>query len=148
MNETKMKPAILLVDDDPDDLFFLTEAFQEIDSNYTYVEAYDGEAALAILNEMNAHQEQPALIVLDINMPILSGRELLTMLKDDPLYCNIPVVVFTTSSNPFDRQHCQQYGVELITKPLSHKGLHGLVKHMLRACQPLPAPAGNSTVSG
>ena len=135
MNETTMKPAILLVDDDPDDLFFLTEAFQDVNSNYTYVEAYDGEAALAILKDMYSRNEQPALIVLDINMPILSGRELLTILKDDPNYCTIPVVVFTTSSNPFDRQHCRHYQVDLITKPLSHKGLHGIVKHMLRYCQ-------------
>ncbi len=139
MNEMKTKPAILLVDDDPDDLFFLTEAFQDVNNNYTYVEAYDGEAALAILKEMCSRNEQPALIVMDINMPILSGRELLTILKDDPDYCTIPVVVFTTSSNPFDRQHCQHYQVDLITKPLSHKGLHGIVKHMLRYCQQVPA---------
>jgi CheY-like chemotaxis protein len=133
MNETTMKPAVLLVDDDPDDVFFLTEAFQQVDSNYAYVEAYDGEAALAILKDMYSRKEQPALIVLDINLPLLSGRELLTILKDDPKYSNIPVVVFTTSSNPFDRQHCKQYQVELMTKPLSHKGLNGLAKHMLRS---------------
>jgi CheY-like chemotaxis protein len=136
MNDMKMKPSILLIDDDPDDLFFLTEAFQQADNNYTYVEAYDGEAALAILKDMNSRNEQPALIVLDINMPILSGRELLTMLKDNPDYSNIPIVVFTTSSNPFDRQHCRHYQVELITKPLSHKGLHGVAKYMLRYCKP------------
>jgi CheY-like chemotaxis protein len=140
MNDMKMKPSILLIDDDPDDLFFLTEAFQQADNNYTYVEAYDGEAALAILKDMNSRNEQPALIVLDINMPILSGRELLTMLKDNPDYCNIPIVVFTTSSNPFDRQHCRHYQVELITKPLSHKGLHGVAKYMLRYCKPGIAP--------
>lgn len=141
MNKTTMKPAILLVDDDPDDLFFLTEAFQDVNNDYTYVEAYDGEAALAILKDMYSRDEQPALIVLDINMPILSGRELLTILKGDPDYCTIPVVVFTTSSNPFDRQHCQHYKVDLITKPLSHKGLHGLAKHMLRYCQQMPLAA-------
>lgn len=145
MNESQMKPAILLVEDDPDDLFFLTEAFQNADNSYTYVEAYDGEAALAILKDMYSRNEQPALIVLDINMPILSGRELLTILKEDPDYSHIPVVVFTTSSNPFDRQHCRQYQVDLITKPLSHKGLDGLVKHMLRYAKPTPVasqPAG------
>ncbi|HYH16873.1 MAG TPA: response regulator [Flavisolibacter sp.] len=144
MNESMTKPAVLLVEDDPDDLFFLTEAFQDVDNSYTYVEAYDGEAALAILKDMHDRGEQPALIVLDINMPILSGRELLTILKDDPNYRNIPIVVFTTSSNPFDRQHCQHYQVDLITKPLSHKGLNGLVKYMLRYIKQAPvtdAPA-------
>lgn len=136
MNDSTMKPSVLLIDDDPDDLFFLTEAFQQADNNYSYVEAYDGEAALAILRDMNSRNEQPALIVLDINMPIISGRELLTMLKDNPDYSNIPVVVFTTSPNPFNRQHCMHYQVELITKPLSHKGLHGVAKYMLRYCNP------------
>lgn len=144
MNETTMKPAVLLVDDDPDDVFFLTEAFQQVDSNYAYVEAYDGEAALAILKDMYSRKEQPALIVLDINLPLLSGRELLTILKEDTNYCNIPIVVFTTSSNPFDRQHCQNYQVDLITKPMSHKGFRGLVKYMLRYIKQVPltgAPA-------
>ena len=129
-----MKPAILLIDDDPDDLFFLAEAFQATDNSYTYIEAYDGEAALALLKDMHARSEQPALIVLDINMPILSGRELLKILKEDTAFSNIPIVVFTTSSNPFDRQHCAHYNVDLITKPLSHKGLHGLVRKMLSYC--------------
>lgn len=145
MNDSKMKPAILLVEDDPDDLFFLTEAFQNVDNSYTYVEAYDGEAALAILKDMYSRNEQPALIVLDINMPILSGRELLTILKEDPDYHNIPIIVFTTSSNPFDRQHCRLHQVDLITKPLSHKGLQGLVKYMLRYVK--KAPAANEPVS-
>lgn len=136
MNKSTTKPAILLVDDDPDDLFFLTEAFQNVNNNYTYVEAYDGEAVLAILKDMYSRNEQPALIVLDINMPILSGRELLTIIKEHPDYSTIPVVVFTTSSNPLDRQHCRLYQVDLITEPLNHKGLHGLVKHMLRYTKP------------
>ena len=143
----KKKEAILLVDDDPDDLFFLTEALQDIDDEHTYVEAYDGEAALEILKGMNKKGERPALIILDINMPILSGRELLTILKSHPVYNTIPVVVFTTSSNPFDRQHCQQYNVDLITKPLSHKGLHGLAKHMLSHINKVTIPAKANVLS-
>jgi CheY-like chemotaxis protein len=139
LNNMKKQEAILLVDDDPDDLFLLTEALQDIDSEYVYVEAYDGEAALELLKDMNKKGDRPSLIVLDINMPILSGRELLTILKSHPVYNSIPVVVFTTSSNPFDRQHCQQYNVDLITKPLSHKGLHGLARHMLSYCKEIPA---------
>lgn len=135
MNDSTMKPSILLVDDDPDDLFFLMEALQQADDNYTYVEAYDGEAALTILKDMQSRNEQPALIVLDINMPVISGRELLTILKNNPDFSHIPIILFTTSSNLFDRQFCRQYQVELITKPLSHKGLHGVAKYMLRYCQ-------------
>ena len=134
MNETTMKPAILLVDDDPDDLFFLTEAFQDVNSNYTYVEAYDGEAALAILKDMYSRNEQPALIVLDINMPILSGRELLTILKDDPNYCTIPVVVFTTSSHKSDKDFAQKWGADFITKPLVYNELEELAKEFVSKC--------------
>ncbi|WP_082886620.1 response regulator [Flavisolibacter tropicus] len=141
MNDTTMKPSVLLIDDDPDDLFFLTEAFQQVDDNYSYVEAYDGEAALTLLKDMKSRNEQPALIVLDINMPILSGTELLTIFKDNPDYYNIPVVVFTTSSSALDRQYCRQYQVELITKPQSHKGLYAVAKYMLRYCQPGVVPS-------
>ena len=137
----KKKEEILLVDDDPDDLFLLTEALQDVDNTYSYIEAYDGEAAMEILKGLSKSGEYPSLIILDINMPIMSGRELLTILKTHPVYKSIPVVVFTTSSNPFDRHHCQQYQVELITKPLSHKGLHGVAKYMLKHCHKVVATA-------
>lgn len=127
-------PAILLVDDDPDDLFLLTDAIKSIDPLCELVEAYDGDAALALLEELCNRQEVPDLIVLDINMPIMDGRELLAHLKSRKPFNDIPVVVYTTSSNLFDKLHCEQYHVDLIPKPTTSTGLTQTASLMLQYC--------------
>ena len=128
-------PTILLVDDDPDDLFLLSDAIKSINPQCELVEAYDGDAALALLKKLYNREEVPDLIVLDINMPIMDGRELLTHLKKSKPFKDIPVVVYTTSSNLFDRLHCEQYQVKLIPKPNTTSGLAQTVNLMLQYCK-------------
>jgi two-component system, response regulator len=124
--------TILLVDDDPDDLFILSDAFKTADPSCEIVEAYDGDAALQLLNNMFQRKVVPDLIVLDINMPILDGREMLRQLKSNDRYKDIPVIVYTTSSNSFDKLHCAQFDVELITKPSTLTSIEQAVRDMLR----------------
>lgn len=130
-----VKPAvILLVDDDPDDLAILTEAFQQVDNTHEIVEAYDGKAALLLLDEMKSREELPFLVVLDINMPILDGRQVLKLMKENKDLKDIPVVVLSTSSSFFDKQYCDQYGVELITKPSTMGSLVEIARRILSIC--------------
>lgn len=128
-------PTILLVDDDPDDLFLLTDAIKSINPHCGLIEAYDGDAALVLLEELCSRNEVPDLIVLDINMPIMDGRELLTQLKSREVYKDIPVVVYTTTSNLFDKLHCDQYHVDLIPKPYTSTGLEQTASLMLQYCK-------------
>ena len=74
-----MRPYILLVDDDPDDLMLLSEALFSADNSIELKEAGDGRAALNFLRSLNNKATHPCLIVLDINMPVLDGRELLAI---------------------------------------------------------------------
>jgi CheY-like chemotaxis protein len=128
-------PTILLVDDDPDDLLLLSDAIKSMDTHCELIEAYDGDAAVALLKELSNRGKVPDLIVLDINMPIMDGRELLTHLKRSKAFKDIPVVVYTTSSNLFDRLHCDQYHVELILKPNTSSGLAQTASLMLQYCK-------------
>ena len=130
MNNSKY---ILLVDDDPDDLMFLREAIESFE-DIIIIECPDGISALNVLKDNQQNNNLPCLIVLDINMPILDGREVLAVLKSDPLLKNIPVLVFTTSSNPADINYCSQYGVEMLSKPINVGKLHEMAKKMLGLC--------------
>ena len=119
-------PLILIVDDDPDDIFLLSNALMSKDPSIKIVEAYDGEAALALLEDMIESVELPNLIIVDINMPVMDGREFLSIIKNKPETKNIRSVMYTTSVNLFDKVHCQSLNTELIVKPSSTDKLNKL----------------------
>ncbi|MFI0151323.1 response regulator [Streptomyces lydicus] len=109
---------VLLVEDDPADAMLIEDALVERGVARTLDQAVDGVAALEHLRD--PAKERPDLIVLDLNMPRMNGRELLAVLKDDPDLGSIPVVVLTTSAAPDDindayRQHANAY----VTKPVN-----------------------------
>ena len=106
-----------LVDDDPDDLMLLKEAIHSINDTIRFTEAKDGRSALEYLTRTKNDHELPSLIILDINMPVVNGRDLLTNIKKEKRLQQIPIIVLTTSSYPGDIDFCRQYEVELITKP-------------------------------
>ncbi|GAB4093669.1 response regulator [Flaviaesturariibacter terrae] len=119
---------ILYVDDDPDDILIMEEAFRDVD-DYDLVTLEHGAALLHFLERSLCF---PSLIVLDINMPVLNGRETLRRLKQHPLYQQIPVVLFSTSGSPSERLYAAAYGTELICKPYDFHGLCKSVQRLLR----------------
>ncbi|MEV5480204.1 MULTISPECIES: response regulator [Streptomyces] len=109
---------VLLVEDDPADAMLIEDALIARDMTRSLNQAVDGVAALEYLRD--PANERPDLIVLDLNMPRMNGRELLAALKDDSDLCSIPAVVLTTSAAPDDiedayRQHANAY----VTKPVN-----------------------------
>jgi len=125
---------ILLVDDDPDDLMLIKEAINSVDGKFDFQEATDGRHALNFLRALDSVDKHPCLIVLDINMPVLGGRDMLAILKNDPGLKHIPVVVFSTSSNPADAEYCKQFDVELITKPFDMTLLIEAARRLISYC--------------
>ena len=87
--------TIMLVDDDEADVLLITEALSAGDAERTVCRARDGAEALAFLRD--PARPRPDLIILDLNMPRMNGRELLTIIKTDPDLHLIPTVVLTTS---------------------------------------------------
>ncbi|WP_412030442.1 response regulator [Deinococcus yunweiensis] len=87
---------VLLVDDNVTDLLLATEAFLELDATVSVVTFASGQETLDYLHA-SAHENLPDVIVLDINMPVLSGFDVLRHLKDDPDLQLIPVVMLSTS---------------------------------------------------
>lgn len=90
---------ILLVEDNPGDVVLTREALRDCKVHTNLSVAHDGEAALTFLRRQGAHAEapRPDLILLDLNLPRLSGREVLAAIKADEQLRRIPVVVLTSS---------------------------------------------------
>ncbi len=99
--------TIMIIDDDEDDRFFFCSAVKEINSSYIYLEAKNGKEALEILRDT---VKLPDFIFLDINMPIMGGKECLAELKRDEKLKHIPVIMYTTSSFQTDIESTRQLG--------------------------------------
>jgi CheY-like chemotaxis protein len=112
---------ILLVEDSPTDVMMTREALEYYKVLNPVHVAEDGVAAMAYLRREGEHSDapRPGLIILDLNLPRKSGREVLQELKADPDLMTIPVVVLTTSKSAEDV--ARTYGLHAncyITKPV------------------------------
>lgn len=125
---------ILWADDDNDDLMLMREALEGIDHCHKITEANNGREVLDHLNSIADPTLYPCLIILDMNMPVLNGRETLAILKSEEKFSAIPVVVFTTSSSEMDRMFCRRFGVEMYTKPDDFLGHQQTIQKLLQFC--------------
>ena len=128
------KNTILWADDDADDLQMMREILLKNNEDYKIVEVNNGKEALNYLDRIE-EQDYPSLIILDINMPILDGKETLSILKTEKKYESIPVVVFTTSESQLDKMFCKKFGTEMITKPPNFNCLETAVMKLLGFCK-------------
>jgi two-component system, chemotaxis family, response regulator Rcp1 len=122
---------VLLVEDNPGDVRLTREAFKDARLHINLRVASDGVEAMAYLNQGEGFADavRPDLILLDLNLPKKSGREVLEEIKSSPLLQSIPVVILTTSSSETDvvrsyQQHANCY----ISKPVSLEGFLTVVK--------------------
>ena len=128
------KNTILWADDDVDDLQMMREILVKNKRDFSVVEVENGKEAMDFLEKARTQTELPCLIILDINMPILDGKETLSILKKTEAYKTIPVVIFTTSASEVDKLFCKRYGTEMITKPPSYRKLEDTIVKLLDYC--------------
>lgn len=123
MNEIKHPIVILMAEDDSDDRLLARDAFRESLVHNDLRFANDGLDMLEYLRRQGRHADpqdspRPNLILLDLNMPRMDGREALTALKADPDLKRIPVVVLTTSKSEEDMVRSYDLGAaSYCTKP-------------------------------
>ncbi|MCH7471817.1 response regulator, partial [bacterium] len=126
--------TILMVDDDPDDCQLVTEALQEAGLANELRFAEDGEELMDYLHHRGkfadpASSPTPDLILLDLNMPKMDGREALKEIKSNRKLKLIPIVVFTTSQSEQDILRSYDLGVNsYIVKPSAFSELVDVVK--------------------
>ncbi|MDB5246762.1 MAG: hypothetical protein JWQ40_1156 [Segetibacter sp.] len=130
-NDTR---TVLCVDDDPDDREMVCTVIKDIDPSFTVIHAENGLEAHNILKKAKVTGQFPCLVILDINMPIMDGKETLVKIKEDTTLSKIPVAMFSTSSNEADKKFFSQYGVELVTKPNNINSIVNEVGKLLSYC--------------
>lgn len=112
---------LLLVEDNPADVRLTQEALKEGKYTHTLSVVNDGDAALRYLRKSGEFQEakEPDLIFLDLNIPLKGGREVLQLIKSDPLTRHIPIIVLTNSEADQDiRQSYDSHANCYISKPV------------------------------
>ena len=117
---------ILHVEDDPDDVELLQEAFTLNNISCHVDVVTEGDSAIPFLERSHT---LPDIIVMDLNLPRLHGRELLALLKQHARFAHIPVVIMTTSSMQTDLKFTAAIGaVDYITKPNTMEGFSDAVQ--------------------
>jgi len=134
MNSMALK-KILLVDDDPDDLDILHEILQEVTMGYDIVMLHNGRQALNALETWKSDNSLPCLLVLDINMPIMDGKQMLRKLRDHDAYKQLPVVMFSTSHSLTEHEFAEKYDAEFVSKPSKYLELEALVGQFVTKCR-------------
>jgi CheY-like chemotaxis protein len=124
---------LLIVEDDPGDVLLTREALagSSIPHNLRVVE--DGEAAIAYLRQTGVHKDalRPDLVLLDLNLPRLDGREVLAQVKADPALATIPVIVLTTSGAHEDVVRTYELHVNAyVTKPVDLENFTQVVRQV------------------
>ena len=122
---------ILLVDDNPMDVELALRAFRRRRLSNPILVAHDGQEALAWVPRWDKGEPKPLVILLDINMPRLSGLDVLAELKNHPVYRKIPVVVLTTSAESVDVRTAYERGANsYIVKPVDFEKFTEVAAHI------------------
>ncbi|MDO8906135.1 response regulator [Hydrogenophaga sp.] len=131
MNPSPQVPPIMLVEDNPMDLDLTLRAFSKKRLGNNILVARDGEEALAFFPRWEAGDPIPAVILLDINMPKVSGLEVLRQLKAHERFRRIPVVMLTSSREDRDLKAAYDLGVNsYIEKPVSFSKFMEVADHI------------------
>ena len=132
---------VLLVEDDPGDVLMTREAFEASRMPSTLHVVGDGEQAMHFLRRTNdfTGAPRPSLILLDLNMPRIDGREALARIKSDPQLKNIPILIFTTSREERDIVLSKQAGASsFLSKPEGFQDLTDMLEKFCTAIQHNP----------
>jgi CheY-like chemotaxis protein len=131
---SESKPRFILIgEDDKDDEDLLKEIFNSVNDSFSIVFISNGQQVLTYLQNLREHL--PCLILLDYNMPVLNGADILEALKKDPRYNHVPKVIWSTSTSETFRKICLQAGAnEYIIKPSNMTELTEMVRHMISFC--------------
>jgi CheY-like chemotaxis protein len=129
------KNIVLYADDDVDDLMIVTEAFAKHTKDVELITAQDGIEALEYLNNLTSLDPLPCLIILDINMSKLNGKETLVKIRELSRFKEMPIVLFSTSSAESDKKFAASYNAGFMTKPIEMLQMEKIIHQFLDHCE-------------
>jgi len=134
MSEALTQIRIHMCDDDPDDQLLVSDALEEARLGNPIDFTTNGKELLQYLNREDKYshlidQPLPGLILLDLNMPVMDGREVLSKLKQHDKFRSIPIIILTTSKAEADIARTYDMGVNsFIMKPVSFDSLVEMIR--------------------
>lgn len=145
MPQDQLRPIeILLIEDNPGDVRLLQEAFRELRANIRLRVAKDGAEGIEAVERESRGSAQPSpdLILLDLNLPKISGHDVLARIKSNPATRRIPVIILTSSRAETDvRRAYECHANAYLRKPSSLEGLIAAaeqIKNFWMECVTLP----------
>ncbi|MDG1037491.1 MAG: response regulator [Polaribacter sp.] len=125
----KEKLKVLLIEDNLIEIMKMKRTISLLKFDHTIHVAKNGEEALKILEDKSKF---PDIILLDLNMPKMSGVEFLTVIKEKDQFKHIPIIILTTSDNQKDLLECYRIGVSgYVLKPLKYDDYVEKIKDIL-----------------
>ena len=120
---------ILLIEDDIDDVDLLKEALNEYKVPYQMEVIMEGDK---VYDYLQAVKTLPEVIVMDLNLPKVGGKEILLEIKSSYTFTEIPIIVLTTSSSKEDIDYCTDMGIsKYITKPATIDGWNATIDSII-----------------
>lgn len=130
----KGENLVLYADDDIDDIQLVKEAFQKFASNVELVSVHNGLEAISFLEEMGPDDCMPCLVILDVNMPRMDGKQTLEKMRKMKRFKDVPVVLFTTSSRPSDKEFAYKHNAGFYTKPIEYRQMEEIIVQFVEHC--------------
>ena len=129
MTEYAAARYLIYADDDEDDQEIMKELLPEMVPGMGLITKDNGLDVLNFLNEISQQSDLPALIILDLNMPGWDGIETLKEIRKEERYRNVPILIFSTTSNATDRQQALSEGaIGFVSKPSQYTELQTIIK--------------------
>jgi two-component system response regulator len=121
-------PTIFIADDDDDDVYFVRSALRELDKDIDLKHFKNGKTLLVGLNTCLS---LPNFVILDLNMPVLDGRETLRQIRKTINANDLPVIILSTSNHNHEKEVCFEYGANsYFTKPYSYNMYLEIIKKL------------------
>jgi len=130
-----LQKMVLHIDDDAEDREFVLEAINAIDPSYVVLPAKNGQEGIAFLHKAKSLGNLPCLIILDVNMPEMTGFEVYNEIKKDDTLKPIPAVIFTTAAVFKANQKAGNEHLPVFVKPDNTKSFITIVKQILNHCK-------------
>jgi CheY-like chemotaxis protein len=135
MNAVTPIGFVMIADDDLDDIEILTTALKEAYNDLEVVVAGNGKSVLEHLKKARQSGIIPCVLVMDLNMPQMDGRETVVAIKGDAYFSNLPILLFSTAKNRTDELFAEKWGVRYFQKPDTVQGLNDVAKTIITLCQ-------------
>lgn len=124
--DTTMEMKVLIIDDDREDVELLCEIMREVDSMITCVTLTDSTLSM---NQLAAIVPPPAMIFLDINMPLMNGYEILSAIRSDSRHSDTAVVMLSTTMSSQEEMRLKLMGAQYaFRKPSSYEAFLSLIR--------------------